>query len=104
MDIQILDGFVTGSYVYGTPNENSDIDICILTNDVGFFWTNSEQKGIRFGKLNLIAFCSIEKYTRWKDVTNSLIARRPVTRDEAIEAFKAAGFTPKDYDSAEVKA
>lgn len=97
MNIEILNGFLTGSHAYGTPNENSDIDFCVLVNDVQFFWTNSMEKGIRFGKLNLIAFSSIEKYMRWKDVTNSLIARKPVTRDEAIEAFKAAGFTPADY-------
>ena len=39
---------LTGSYVYGTPHENSDLDIRIVTKD-GSNWTDHESK--KFGTL-----------------------------------------------------
>lgn len=43
-----IDGvLITGSYVYGTPNEQSDLDVFCVTND-GSDW-NEMGKRVRFG-------------------------------------------------------
>jgi hypothetical protein len=94
--------FITGSHAYGTPEPDSDIDLCVLVDSDAdrFLWGNAAEGHsgpLRFGKLNLVMFCVKERFTQWRDVTNKLKARAPVTRDEAIEAFQEAGFSSKDY-------
>ena len=42
----IQEGWLFGSYAYGTPNENSDIDLCIIVEN-GFF-NNYNYGDVRF--------------------------------------------------------
>ena len=94
--------FLTGSRRYGTPTEDSDTDLVILCEDfvpdrrlvVPVIWNLREKTApsCRFGKLNIITFTIRENFLRWRQVTEELEKRKPVTRDEAIAAFQAAGF------------
>ena len=88
--------FLTGSYAYGTPSPDSDIDMVLLCsdNDAAFLFANNETVGgtIRFGKLNVVVFTNKGNFERWRDVTATLVAQKPVTREFAIEAFKNANF------------
>jgi hypothetical protein len=90
-----MKSFITGSHAYGTPTENSDVDLAIFCSeeDADFLWKASEDgPSVRFGKMNLIIFTNERAYDRWKECTNNLISRRPVTRDEAIAEFQRVGF------------
>lgn len=93
--------FITGSRVYGTPNDTSDVDLVVLLPSavIETLRNYSEDKHtLRFGKLNVLALDEsqaehVEFYQKWETVTNGLIERKPVTRDEAIEARRAAGLS-----------
>lgn len=54
---------ITGSYVYGTPNEESDLDVFCMTND-GSDWALLDVKNMRFGVEINICFNPQEK-VRW---------------------------------------
>lgn len=94
--------FLTGSRRYGTPTAGSDIDLAILCDDytpesefaVSLLWNMRDRtaSSCRFGKLNLITFTIKENFLRWRRVTEELEMRKPVTREDAIAAFQAAGF------------
>lgn len=90
--------FITGSHAYGTPNKDSDIDLVVLLDSgqadaASILWEGQPKgKSCRFGRLNLITFIDESRFLKWKEVTRSLAAQRPVTREVAIEAFKNAGF------------
>jgi len=108
-----MKAFITGSHAYGTPTEDSDIDLvvqvspgdlerlAILSGD-----TAAEHYGVsgtqylRFGGLNLLAVDNDIDYQIWLEGTKELVARRPVTRDEAVAVFKRrqkeAGRLPKE--------
>lgn len=97
--IKIKDSFVTGSRVYGFPSPDSDYDLVVLVEDTAKLWEmagpcveGESEESCRFGKLNLITFSDPNRFEQWKQVTESLYIRRPVTRDEAVAAFKEAGF------------
>lgn len=107
-----MQGFFTGSRVYGTPREDSDLDLCVLvtadefdtlleaveevTDKLGDPMSKDEalapsgkcpDQSLRFGKLNMI--CMIEpqelwQYKAWQTGTANLFARKPVTRDDAV--------------------
>lgn len=99
--------FVTGSRAYGTPRPDSDIDlVCLLDEgdrivfeaDVnGDAGDGTEQElyesagviALRFGKLNLLLCLDEDAYRTWEQGTRELRARKPVTRDEAVEHFRA---------------
>lgn len=86
--------FVTGSYAYGTPNANSDLDLVIPPCDslLANILTVASDHGdypIKFGSLNLIIPADLESYQTWKDGTQALSTRKPVGRDEAINFFDA---------------
>lgn len=88
--------FITGSRAYGTPTEKSDLDLVILVsgNDSDILWGETEvPSSVRFGRLNLLIFQKRDRFERWRQVTEALIQRRPVTREDAVSAFKSAGFT-----------
>lgn len=107
-------GFVTGSRAYGTPREDSDIDLVVLITEqqlgklvascaIGETKNttyNGDKTILRFGRLNLFCMTSFVRYDLWKKGTDELIARRPVTRQEAKDLFikleKAAGFVDND--------
>lgn len=95
--------FLTGSRRYGTPREDSDIDVVLLCEDkstaqgdwlAAMLWKLSDQgKGsCRYGRLNLLTFTNEDNFNKWKAVTENLETQRPVSREQAIEAFRDAGF------------
>ena len=90
-----MKAFVTGSYAYGKPTKDSDVDLVVRIGQVASellqtaigdsqqeFKTYS--KGLRFGKLNLLMCTTDAQYDAWLDGTLALVKREPVTRDEAI--------------------
>ena len=102
--------FLTGSRVYGTPTVKSDIDMVVLLSpaELELLREYADDPGHRcpsmlednaagddsptgsfmFGKLNLIVTTSRTRYMQWREGTQTLIARKPVTRDEACELFR----------------
>jgi hypothetical protein len=92
--------FITGSHAYGTPREDSDIDLVVFVspNDLKKLagveggdsarYGNLAQAFLRFGNLNLLAVDNDTDYEVWLKGTVDLKARRPVTRDEAVAHFK----------------
>ncbi len=98
-----IHGFITGSHAYGTPKPGSDVDVVVLlnpeaSNHVSVVCTDPrrgssgeflDSVSYKFGGLDLIVCESIEFFNEvWKAGTDELIARKPVTRDEAVEVFK----------------
>jgi hypothetical protein len=103
-----MTAFLTGSQVYGKPNDDSDIDLVIRLSyyemdklkhfaechDV----TDCSQGGpetasMIFGKLNLIVCCTDDSFAVWKVGTKRcenirVEKRRPVLRDKAIQIFR----------------
>jgi predicted nucleotidyltransferase len=105
-----MNSFLTGSQVYGTPDELSDIDLVVLVSkedkDFLFSKSNSSSK-LMFGNLNIIALDKeyhndVVKYEAWKKGTEHLKSIKPVTRDFAIEYFKSLGIEKKDYPEVNV--
>lgn len=86
--------FLTGSQAYGTPNEESDVDIVVLVRDseeleefpVGKY--NDNTPTIRIGKLNIILVYNESEYDAWFAATQKMIAWKkagwPVPREQAI--------------------
>lgn len=89
-----MNAFITGSHAYGTPRPDSDIDLAVMLSDDAVQRLREKAdalpgsadkfNSLRFGMLNLICL-SDRKFAAWKDATEALIARRPVTREEAID-------------------
>lgn len=97
--------FITGSFAYGTPTEKSDVDLVILVEPetmrilVDQFGDDGDRQdqddygnlptaSLRIGKLNLIVSIDLKHYKQWRDGTQELKRRAPVTRDQACAAFK----------------
>lgn len=88
--------FFTGSQVYGTPTEESDIDLAIL--EVGerlsdrlaplanksLVVSRDGHDSFKFGRLNILVFQNEKEFDAWKEATENLKTRRPVTREQAI--------------------
>lgn len=96
-----LQGFLTGSRVYGTPREDSDIDIVVFVSqndlellaEIALPKVDDPYEGmatayLRFDKLNLLCVSEESDYEVWRQGTLDLIARKPVTRAEAVEHFE----------------
>jgi hypothetical protein len=92
---------VTGSHAYGTPREDSDIDLVVFVSPADMkkligleSGADAERYGslaqvfLRFGNLNLICVDNDTDYDVWLKGTAALKARKPVTRDEAVVLFK----------------
>lgn len=91
-----VNAFLTGSRVYGTPRDESDIDLMILTSDDDYAalcnWgtvrnASGEQcdwQSLRFERLNIISTSDPDRFEVWRKITNDLAARAPVTKEEAI--------------------
>jgi hypothetical protein len=103
----MADVFITGSRAYGTPREDSDLDLVVLTDmesitemaklsdnaDANVCFSGSglfDGASLRFGKLNLLCFLEQDQFDAWQQTTIELAARRPVTREEAIAALDVA--------------
>lgn len=104
-----LKPFLTGSRAYGVPRPESDWDVvCLLGADqiaaleasFEVRWTGSGRAIAWIGPVNLIICVDRVDYFRWQDVTDDLVRRRPVSRDEAVSAFNEAGLTGKHYEEA----
>lgn len=95
--------FITGSRAYGTPKEDSDVDLVIFvshadaqilrnnadTENYDYFGdNNNECNSIRYGNLNIIITTSLEKYKAWQAGTTSLKAFSPVTREKAVQVLR----------------
>lgn len=90
--------FVTGSYAYGKPTEDSDLDLVIFVDPelVDCFLLRKSDSAdeigndyaLRFNKLNLICCTTHEKYEAWRFGTEILIQERPVSRKRAIEVLR----------------
>lgn len=92
--------FLTGSQVYGTPTEKSDIDLVLYMEeeDMEKILKLAEQKihpeygtgevSLYFGLLNLIICTDKLRFDIWKKGTLDLKKRAPVTREEAVEHFQ----------------
>lgn len=90
--------FLTGSRVYGRPRDDSDVDLVVLMtkdemaalarhgSDIKDYGTGS--LSVRFGILNIVAVSSPAEYEAWRDSKNALLARRPVTRDDAVDVTR----------------
>lgn len=99
----MTNAFLTGSRAYGTPREDSDTDLCVLLSDSDMDQLErfapcvdgeNEYGGhsgvsLRFGRLNLLCFSDADVFGAWKEATAELIARKPVTRDNAVKAIDA---------------
>ncbi len=98
MSLDVQASFLTGSYAYGTPTPESDIDVVLFMPDEGDRVILMEESNpgstgspnaqgglsLRFGRLNLIVCNTPEQLEQWRSGTEALIARRPVTRAEAV--------------------
>lgn len=113
-NLQLLPtALLTGSHAYGTPHENSDIDLVVLmdnsTAEKLMLLLGAEAKKqkdgnypttqVTHGKLNLIVERDPRAFEVWKQGTLQLLSEAPVTRERACEVFKAlrtmAGITYK---------
>lgn len=97
---QIGASFLTGSRVYGVPQENSDIDLVVFLqpDEMGKLREIAEEDSeqfsdppgsvsIKFGRLNLICADSLESLKVWQEGTHTLKLLSPVTRGEAVGVF-----------------
>lgn len=95
---------VTGSRAYGTPRPDSDLDLVVLLapDDVarvvealeievpedkaGQFYPTLQ---VKLGKLNLIMETDVDRFHVWRKGTRVLKGMAPVTREQAVDTFKA---------------
>lgn len=97
--------FITGSHAYGEPNSDSDIDLVVLVDveTVQQLLAASEnvddhpvrdsdggatRGSFRFGGLNLICVTDEVAFDCWKDGTDFLKTKAPVTREQAVKYFR----------------
>lgn len=95
-----MKSFLTGSRVYGTPNAESDVDLCVLISydDMKTLVDASKHEAsgsgipramsVKFGELNLVMTWDEKCFAEWKMATEDLIKAKPVTRDDAVAHFK----------------
>jgi len=94
-----MKAFLTGSMAYGTPHNNSDIDLVVLTDETtaDVLHKHGDCRGpydaggsfsVRFGKLNVIVCLDEKDYNVWMEGTRELESRKPVTREEAVKVLK----------------
>lgn len=94
--------FFTGSRIYGTPHAYSDYDLVInmpnktesnlLIAAAMNNLTLGSRGTIRFGNLNIIVTDTEIYHRTWYQGTLELIAKKPVTRNQAIAHFETKFF------------
>lgn len=105
-----MNAILTGSMVYGTPHEDSDLDIVVLVDPSsleliadmadelceGYVGapddeTTTDSVIVRAGRFNVIAVTKPEDFATWVKGTAQLKERRvqggTVTREQAVELF-----------------
>jgi hypothetical protein len=115
--------FITGSWMYGSPRPDSDIDLVLPPMDTHptlgrpamyqQLISNSDNAAqpIKYGKLNLILCSTQKQYDLWKQGTIELRSRSivfgPIARQAAIDHFDALfeshGLSKSTSDSGEYK-
>ncbi len=96
--------FITGSWAYGLPNADSDIDLVVLVTEKELQQLLANQDGgkvaheedyisaggtpMRFGKMNIIACTHSKQFEIWRRGTFLLKAQKPVNREFAIEFMR----------------
>ena len=91
--------FLTGSCKYGIPREDSDIDLCILTDDIALIEViiSLSEEGIeqedsyysgRFGRLTVIICVNELEFEAWRAGTEKLCLVKPCTREQAIRVME----------------
>jgi hypothetical protein len=107
-----MNAFLTGSRAYGTPRPDSDVDLCVLLShdDLEALALQAPQSNgepasgdendasLRFGRLNVIAMTDPSRFAAWKEATVELVARKPVTRDQAVKLIDEKVRAAKDAD------
>lgn len=109
-----MNAFLTGSQVYGTPTEDSDVDLVIRCDDWtvqqlvellvqaedGPMWyPETEFVSVKVGRLNLLCCLTDTAYAAWRAGTAMCIKKtmpedptwfvpvKPLTREEAVAIF-----------------
>lgn len=99
-----MTAFVTGSHAYGTPREDSDLDLVVLVSPADLAILNAvlgtpPPEGVsktevstsfKIGSVDLITFVDAPAFEAWRGANQALIARKPVTRETAVTEIKAA--------------
>ncbi len=94
--------FITGSRAYGSPSENSDLDIVIRCDRFVAAVVESligkcssdydhESVSVQCGKINLHLCTTDREYDRWKLGTRSCEVVAPVDRETAKKLMRVAG-------------
>lgn len=89
-----MNAFLTGSRAYGTPREDSDIDLVILTDrqNAGELWALSKDgTKLILDNVNVIALTNPEQFELWRKGTEMLKESTPVSRDEAVAFLISMG-------------
>ena len=85
--------FLTGSRVYGTPREDSDLDLVVFVDEdtkKALRAMSDSNTKLMYGGLNLIAVTTKAEYDAWYKGTDILKNRPdPVKKAEACEVFDA---------------
>lgn len=94
--------FLTGSFAYGKPNPESDIDLVVLVTeeearklasldtqeqDRPDYYGNTGTRSLRFGRLNLLVCTSEIHFAEWHQGTRLLKSIGPVDRPTAVAMF-----------------
>lgn len=99
-----MNAFITGSYAYGEPRPDSDLDLVVLCESPTANTLRESGGGVptRYGMLNLIVCEDEDQFERWKRGTETLMERsytekRTIGRDEAVQYFKSIGTHDNNY-------
>jgi hypothetical protein len=94
-----MNAFLTGSQAYGTPTDESDVDLAIVvsSDDAERLHSLASRRGgsgggwvsLYFGRLNLVCLAP-DEFDAWKMANDQLKAEKPVTKERAIELIDAA--------------
>lgn len=102
LPVPSLPPLLTGSRVYGLPDDDSDIDLVVMVNSythdlLARFADQSNEKdpdydrfgsrSLRYGKLNLICIFNPVEYEVWRKGTKALQRQAPVSRAYACRFF-----------------
>jgi predicted nucleotidyltransferase len=98
-----MTAFMTGSHVYGTPTEKSDIDLVVLMDpqeldrlrvmsdygeDRDSYVMARDGASLRFGSLNLIVVTTQEQFDAWARARVECQTLEPCDRDTAKAIHK----------------